>query len=123
MAPTWPNLVQLGPNLAQLGPNLDAQTPQLGAKTPALEPKTPPRHPQDAQNPSFWVHFGRFLEDSLEEFAVQPASVNIRTQLQKSQNINAALVALSGSSFAPQVLGRKMEASWHQNRSQNRSWR
>ena len=27
--------------------------------------------------PPFWIHFGRFLEDFLEEFAVQPASSNL----------------------------------------------
>ena len=96
--------------------------PKRSQDAPKTRQEAPRRSktPQDTPKAPKTFHFGSILEDFLEEFAVQPASVNIRTQLQKSQNIHAALVALSGSSFAPQVLGWKMEASWHQNRVRNR---
>ena len=128
LEPCWPPFSsQDAPRRTQDG----QKTPQDAPKTPkdaTRRPKTSPRRLQGAETfprgrfwEDFWKILGRFLEDFFEEFAVQPASVNIRTQLQKSQNIHAALVALSGSSFAPQVWESKMEPSWHQNRIPNRS--
>ena len=39
LAPTWPNLAQLGSNLVQLGPNLAPTCSQLGATWPQIGPK------------------------------------------------------------------------------------